>query len=507
MLRRELLATPFLLSSPLWQSNQAHGQAPAGASLAGFAERDITCQVGMEQPSNYFKQFHKSVHDPLKVRAAVCSDGKQRVAIVSVDALCVPDALVAGARRRITEATSIPPEAILIAASHSHSAGPVGMVQPGEFDHAPPEIQKLAYEQSTMADAGYLAKVESAIVEAVAAADAAKLPSRFGFGAGTEDKVLFNRRFHMKNGETWTHPRKGNPDIVRVAGPVDPSVTITAAFDENRKLRGCLVNYACHATTNPGGISANWIYFMEKVIRGVYGPDVVVVYLAGFSGDVTQVDNLSKDADLSGLRQAEIVGYGVGAEAVKILSRMATGALGAVHASRTVYQQERRQPSPQRLAKARTLAFARKEEVGVEPWVFAKEAILLDWQLKKQPRHRIEVQAVQLGPAIYLTAPGEIFTAFGLQLRKQVRFPFVNPVCLANGIVGYVVTPDALAPGGGGYEQRLTSYTSVTADAGDRMVRELVKLSAAYQPSAVPAEPPAQPGPPWDYGNKGPEPR
>ena len=31
------------------------------------------------------------------------------------------------------------------------------------------------------------------------------------------------------------------------------------AWDEEGKLLGCVVNYACHATTSPGGISANWI--------------------------------------------------------------------------------------------------------------------------------------------------------------------------------------------------------------------------------------------------------
>jgi len=481
---------------------------PSEAALrAGFAERDITPEIGMEQPGGYHKSYHRSLHDPCKVRVAVFDDGQNRVAIVGVDALVVPDPLVKRCRPRIQEKCGIAGQAVLSAASHSHSSGPIGMVQPGEYDHASPLVQKLAYEQSSQANPEYLVQVEDAIVEAVCEADARRADIQCGFGSGREDQVAFNRRFHMRNGLVHTHPGQGNPDILGLAGPTDPAVGVIGAWNQEGQLLGCIVNFACHATTSPGGISANYIYYLEQVIRGVMGQEVIVVFTAGTCGDVTQVDNLSPHTLRRGEESARFVGGRVGAEAVKVLLSMTRTGEATVASCTRQLEIPRRKPRPERVQESLALLSNPPQKADQTQLTFDKEILMLDAKLQKEPVAEVEVQAIQVGPAVFVSNPAEYFCQFGLDIKQGSPFRLTFPVSLANGCVGYVPTEEALGPRGGGYETRLTSYSNLIPSAGRTIADTGIQLTKQLTPDKLPTPEPHSPfrGDGWSYGNVPPE--
>jgi hypothetical protein len=477
--------------------------APSGAVFkAGFAERDITPELGMEVPGGYGKAYARTIHDPCKVRAAVFDDGRSRVALVSVDGGFIFRGVVQAARQAIYEQCGIRPEAVLIGATHSHSAGPLGMVQPGQYDDAAPLVRTLAYEKSSCADAKYLEHVRRQIVAAVCQADQGRATSRCGLGKGIEDKVAFNRRQRMKNGLTYTHAGQGNPDILGYAGPADPEVGVLGSWDGAGKLQGAIVNFACHATTNPGGISANYIYYLEQTIRGSFGPQAIVLFFPGDSGDVTQVDNLSPYANPPGERWAQIVGGRVGAEAVKVLLSMERGPLAPVDARSKLLRIARRVPRPDRVRQCLELVKKEPKEVGATEWAFAKEIVLLDALLAHSPRAEVEVQAIQVGAAVFLASPGELFCEYQLQQKARSPFPMTFCVSVANDFVGYVPTDEALGPHGGGYETRLTSVSNLEVGAGRRIVETALELARQMTPGTLPVPAKAPPfRQPWPYGD------
>lgn len=485
---------------------QAEGTRAPSRIKAAFAEADITPSPGMETPGGYVKAFTHSVHDPCKVRAAVFDDGRQSVALVSLDALIAPRPLVDAARRAIQRRCGIGPEAVLIAATHSHSGGPVGMIQPGEFDHASPMAQRLAYEVSSCADATYLQRVVDQIVAAVARAMEGRTEAWLSFGNGHEDRVAFNRRFRMKGGLTYTHPGRGHPDIVGPAGPIDPEVGVLGAWDRDGRLLGCLVNYACHCTTNPEGFSANWVYCLEQTVHGALGSEAKVVFLPGASGDITQVDNMSPHVEPSAWQSAQRVGGCVGAAAVKTLLLAEPGGDMTLNARSKTWNVPRRVPSPERVRQCLEVVQRPEREVGHAEWVFAKEIVLLDTLLAKSKETAVETQAIQIGPAVFLGAPAELFVELGLEMKRRSPFHFTWPVTLANGCAGYVPTEAAFGSGGGGYETRLTCYSNLEHSAGRQLVEAALELANQLTPDPAPEPQRARPArATWSYGSAPPE--
>jgi hypothetical protein len=467
----------------------------------GFASADVTPSIGMEQPGGFSKAYHQSIHDPCCAKAVVVEDGGVRVALVGLDTLSVRKSIVDKARRMIEEAIGIPGGHVMVGASHSHCSGPIVGAKPGAFAHAfdPEFCEDLAQNNATAPDLCYLEHVAKQIATAVVQADKVKEDTLLSIGRGHEDTVAFNRRFWMKDGTQRTHPGKCNPDIVKPAGPVDPEVGVIGAWRRSGEFLGCVVNFTCHGTTGNPGASADWIHWMRECVGGGMGGGEVV-FLNGACGDVTQVDNLSLQEGEFGEKWSRRVGQKVGAEALKVLSMAEPTELLPLDARQKFLTIESRTVSEDRFEAS--LAYLKEDHPeGWDRW-WAREEVLLHELVKVEPEVTCEVQAIQIGPAVFISNPGEYFCQFGLNIKARSPFPFTWVVELANGCIGYVPTAEAMGPHGGGYEPRLCTSSRLAPEAGEMIEDASAELANALTPAPEPKMPQVPPqNQVWEAGS------
>ena len=457
--------------------------------LVGFARADVTPAVGKEVPGSLRKSYSTTIHDPLWASAMVVDDGERRVALVGLDSLSMKRSVVEAARAVIEEKTGIPGGHVMVGASHTHNGGPSAGALPGEFARAfDPELcEQLAQGHATAPDPDYLRELSAQIATAVIVADQRKQEALLWAGRGHEDAVAHNRRFKMRDGTQTTHPGKGNPDIVEIAGPIDPEVGVLGAWTPGGELLGAVVNYTLHGTVFGGGISSDWPYWMREVITDALNPDAVVVFLNGACGDVTQVNNLSLQEREFGEKWARRVGHRVGAEAIRVLADAEPGETPPVAAAQKLLRVKTREVSEERFEQALEMVRAQAPQGG--DWVFARDAVLLHEYNKWEPEVTCEVQAVQVGPAAYVSNPAEYFCEYGLRIKQRSNFPYTWVVELANGCIGYVPTPEALGPQGGGYEPRLAMSSKLVPEAGAMIEEASVELLSGLTPGAAPPRP------------------
>ena len=94
-----------------------------GRLRAGVCRVDITPPLGVEPGAWRLRTGRADgVHEPLVAQALVLDDGSRRIALVATDLLWMPRHVAEAARRRAATLTGIPAEAILLNASHNHSA-------------------------------------------------------------------------------------------------------------------------------------------------------------------------------------------------------------------------------------------------------------------------------------------------------------------------------------------------------------------------------------------------
>lgn len=485
----------------VWASGEVVEQSvkdarPSGL-LAGVARADITPPVGIPQ-MNWGAQTHVQAEgiDPagMVATALVVSDGKQKFALVDVDAL-IPNP-VADAARRASEATGIPVEHIRIGATHTH-AGPFLTAEKGPVGY---DLTKFRAGFERYWDV-VTEKVAGAIIEA----NSRLTPVHVG-GAKGVGTININRRIRPSGGAP---PAVGqNPE-----GLVDRDLIVARIDRSDGTPLAILVNFQCHGTVMAWEnkmISPDWPGMTRKVVEAAF-PGAMALFFQGAAGNQGPIEGFTGDLGVAH-RLGRIVGHQAAAlamqtdtvkrapqlegfvESTAFIAKQpwrVTGPRdGTLRFASEVISVPGREYTPAEIAKMRARVEeaaekARQARAGGNAWeTHAAEArlrrfedLLKKWETAKGAPVQVRAQVLRIGEVAIVAMPGEPFAEIGQAVKKASPFP-VTMFCGYSTGEGGDYMPVEEEYDWEGYEVDRTPYGRKAAA---MMVERMVRLLRAVE--------------------------
>ena len=416
---------------------------------AGSATANITPPLGTRIPGGFRPRYAENVDDELFAKAVVIDNGTTRIAIVTCDLIAIPEKVADAAKARIADRCDIPPAHVMINATHTHTAVAIADL--------------LGVDEDTE----YTEWVPLKIADAVELAVWRRKPARVGFASVDEERITFNRRWHMRDGTVRFNPGIEHPDLVKPTGTIDPEVAMmfVEATDDGTPI-AAVANFSLHyiGTDNSNALSADYFGHFDRRMRHYLGDTCISLLWNAASG---QINN----TDFSGRTKWTASGH---QQAVKMANVLA----GHFIVEMQLMEMHETLDLSGDLA---TLTFQRKEitaedlkiaeqvlsvpqgtydayETGPFSWVVGEPIpnALVDvyarecQRLAKLPAQMTApVQVIRLGAAAIVALPGEVFVETGMNIKSKSDAKPTFLVSLANGYIGYICTDKALIEEGG----------------------------------------------------------
>ncbi|MCZ7648666.1 MAG: neutral/alkaline non-lysosomal ceramidase N-terminal domain-containing protein [Planctomycetota bacterium] len=378
------------------------------------------------------------IHDDLHVAALYLERGGERVALLTYDTISLDAAFVDDVQRRCSEATGLPPRAILTTVSHSHST-------PGVRFNV-----KRAAESQPLFSAAYRERVLARSAEALAAAVKSAEPAAVSYNSGRIRENL-NRRVFFPSGQYFYQPKQKN-----LSGLSDGAVDDELGVLFFKRLKGegyvaTLVNYTAHPLTvgdTSTLASADYPGVLKREIEASLGG--VALFVQGACGD-----NHPLGAE-AGFSRSEQMGLALAQKA--LYHRWDSVALD----------------DPPLGCEYRELVLPEMSETEFRAlpqnfsftWRPPREDLRVNGGL------RAHVSLWALGPILFVGVPGEVTAEWGLRLKWSSPFAKTFVMFLATDHIGYI--PHRNAYEWGGYEV-LTS--PLGAEAGEVLAAEALKAA------------------------------
>ncbi len=449
-----VLAVLTLAAAPLSAQNKVF-RAGAHAQDITPIKFPISVNGGMQD-----RQATK-VHDRLHARCLVLDDGAGKIAIAVCDSCMIPREVTDSAKLLAQKATGIPPERILISATHTHTAPTVA----GVFQSDPDE----AYQK-------YLAEK---IAVGIAKANSQLAPAKIGWGVGKDDTQVFNRRWEVKPGsplladpfangtdKVRMNPGYVHPDLIEPAGPIDPDISLISVQTRDGKPIALLANYSLHYVGGVPALSADYFAMFADRMATLLGadktePPFVGIMSNGTSGNINNV-NYGKPGPGKKQEgeQARLAAESVAAAAHAAYKKIEHRDWVPLKMAQKEIELGVRLPSAKEVERANGIIAEAKGVLKSQPQIYARETVLM---AKYPAKVKVILQAIRVGELGIVANPCETFVEIGLEIKKKSPLKQTFTIELANGYNGYLPTPEHHALGGYETWRARSSYLEVNA--------------------------------------------
>lgn len=389
----------------------------AGKSLEiGHAEIDVTPPLGIELAG-----FHRPVgqerkiagtRQPSAARALVLRVGDQTAVLISLDMIFVSRTFAAAVQRLVAEQAAIPAENVHVCATHTHSMPTFAFLR--QWGAIPTD-----YEQ----------QVRDKIVRAVCQAKDDLAPGELFLGKSRAVGANFNR-----TAKTWKTDAEFDAQSTDADRWLDTMLHVLR-FERAGKPDVLWYHFACHPVCYQDNQSGpDWLGMVADHVRAKYR--VTPGFLQGHAGDVNPGNGTPWIGAPEPTAQAIIAAFDAAlsqAQRVQVETLATAAADFSIPFDLDRFRQELE-------------AFRAAPETsacGVDP-PFAKDWFA--WAEKydqSRTAHSTPLSALRLGSLGFVFHGAELYSYYGLAIRRDSPFAETLVVGYADDAVGYITDPKA----------------------------------------------------------------
>lgn len=464
------------------------GAAPAASPdstplRAGAATSNITPNLGQAIVGGFQPFPATHAHDELHARCLVLDDGKTKLALVVCDLLGLHRSVSVEARRLIEEETGIPAGQVLISATHTHSAASA--------------LGERGYRSEQPLD-DYQRFVARRIADGVRRALNLSRPAQIAFATAEAPEHVFNRRWFMREGtvplnpfgkvdKVKMNPPAGSPNLVKPAGPTDPTISIIALREPGGRLISVFSAYSLHYVGGVGGghISSDYYgMFCESLKKLQSGsdedPPFVAMMANGTSGDINNINFPKPGPRKPAYEQMRQVAEDLAHKVSDALAKVTWDDRAELKA---LYREPKiawRHVDPELLTWAKETE-AKPSQSPANDVIPRSYAGRIQRLAQASEPALVPLQVLRIGDICIGTSPCETFAEIGLEFKKRSPMARSFMVEISHGYLGYLPTPRHFELGG--YETWPgTNYLEPQASV--KMLDQLVEMATQVAPKS-----------------------